>query len=98
CTHYKVTMTLSESFVVAAGTVTGRDHLRAKRDGQDGCAIVARPDLVAAIVTDRCSSGTKSEVGARLGAAWIAALVEEHFPGVTEEAAPLAARKVVTGL
>jgi len=91
-------MTLSESFVVAAGTVTGRDHLRAKRDGQDGCAVVARPDLVAAIVTDGCSSGTKSEVGARLGAAWIAALVEDAFAGATEESVPLAAQAVVNGL
>lgn len=91
-------MTLSESFVVAAGTVTGRDHLRAKRDGQDGCAVLARPDLVAAVVTDGCSSGATSEVGARLGAAWIAALVEEAFRGANEESAPVAAQAVVTGL
>lgn len=92
-------MTLSEGLVVAAGSVTGRDHRRAERDGQDGFAVLARPNVVAAVVTDGCSSGRTSEVGARLGAAWIAALVEERFAGVTgEDSARIAARHVTGDL
>ena len=57
-----------DRFVALAGSVTGRDHLWAHRDGQDGFALVAKPDVTAVIVTDGCSSGRQSEVGARLGA------------------------------
>jgi hypothetical protein len=77
-------MTLSGAFVAAAGSVTGREHRRAERDGQDGHAIVATGEVVAAIVTDGCSSGRSSEIGARLGAAWIAALVEQRFRAVAD--------------
>jgi hypothetical protein len=92
-------MTLSEGLVVAAGSVTGRDHRRAERDGQDGFATLVKPDVVAAVVTDGCSSGRTSEVGARLGAAWIATLVEERFAGVRDEdGARIAAKRVVDGL
>jgi hypothetical protein len=74
-------MTLSADFLAAAGSVTGRDHRRAQRDGQDGHAIVAADEIVVAIVTDGCSSGRASEIGARIGAAWIAALVAQCFRG-----------------
>jgi serine/threonine protein phosphatase PrpC len=94
-------MTLSEGFVLAAGSVTGRDHRRAQRDGQDGFALRAstKADVVAAVVTDGCSSGRTSEVGARLGAAWIAGLIEQRFALVADEdAARVAAQRVVEGL
>jgi hypothetical protein len=73
-------MTLS-SFAVTAGSVTGRDHLRVRRDGQDGFATVANDEVTAAIVTDGCSSGRASEVGARLGAVWLAELCARGFVG-----------------
>ena len=88
-------MTLSCAFVAAAGSVTGREHRRAERDGQDGYAVVATDDLVAAIVTDGCSSGRSSEIGARLGATWIAALVEQSFRGVADAAHARAAAEEV---
>ncbi len=89
-------MTLSRArFGTAAGGVTGVDHLRAGRDGQDGCAVIAEPTLVAAIVTDGCSSGRASEVGARLGARWLARLVARHFGRTAPEEA---ARRVTCGL
>jgi hypothetical protein len=72
-------MTLSKAFVAAAGSVTGRDHRRAERDGQDGYAVVVTDDVVAVVVTDGCSSGRASEIGARVGAAWLAALIEQRF-------------------
>src|SRR4051812_756328 len=74
-------MTLSGGYAVAAGSVTGREHRRAERDGQDGYATVVTDHVVAVVVTDGCSSGRQSEIGARLGAAWIAALVEQYFSG-----------------
>jgi len=77
-------MTLLEGFTAAAGSVTGRDHRRAERDGQDGHAVVVTPTVVAAIVTDGCSSGARSEIGARVGAGWLAALVEQRFANVRD--------------
>src|SRR3954468_9138579 len=72
-------MTLSGCFAAAAGSVTGREHRRAERDGQDGHALVVADEVVAAIVTDGCSSGRRSEIGARIGAGWLAALIEQRF-------------------
>lgn len=70
---------LRSRFIAVAGGVTGRDHRNALRDGQDGFALVATADVTAVIVTDGCSSGARSEVGARLGAAWLAELVSRRF-------------------
>lgn len=78
-------MTLSGTFVVAAGGVTGGDHRRAERDGQDGYAVVVTESVVAAVVTDGCSSGKRSEIGARVGATWIAAIVEQTFQDAREQ-------------
>lgn len=75
-------MTLSGQFAAAAGSVTGREHRRAERDGQDGHALVVTDRVVAAIVTDGCSSGRRSEIGARIGAGWLAALVEQRFGAI----------------
>ena len=93
-------MTLSETFVAAAGSVTGRDHRRAERDGQDGYAVVVTEDVVAAVVTDGCSSGRSSEIGARIGAAWLAALTERQFRAAvavaSERAEGVSARTVAS--
>ena len=85
-------MTQSSSFAAFAGGVIGREHRRALRDGQDGAAVVQTEAVVAAIVTDGCSSGRESEVGARLGAAWLADLIASTFPGRD----PLVAARDVT--
>jgi hypothetical protein len=93
-------MTLSRerpAFRVAIGGVSGRDHRRAHRDGQDGYAMVQATDLTAAIVTDGCSSGRSSEVGARLGAFWLAALIARTFALHAHEAEE-AAHEVTSGL
>jgi hypothetical protein len=89
-------MTLTGSFLAVSGSVTGRDHRRAERDGQDGHAVVITDHVVAAIVTDGCSSGRASEIGARVGAAWLAALVEQAFRGVDDATAARAAAGIVT--
>ena len=88
-------MTLSLLFLAAAGGVTGRAHRLAQRDGQDGYATVARPAVSAVVVTDGCGSGARSEVGARIGAAWLAALVETCFG---DHDAAAAAREVTRQL
>jgi hypothetical protein len=80
-------MTFSGGYVVAAGSVTGREHRRAERDGQDGHATVVTDHVVAVVVTDGCGSGRSSEIGARLGAAWIAALLTQCFPATDSVAA-----------
>jgi hypothetical protein len=94
-------MTLSEAFVAAAGSVTGRDHRRAERDGQDGHAVVVGEDVLAVVVTDGCSSGRSSEIGARVGAAWLATLIEQRFrtrAGAPAADAPRLAAEVVQEL
>jgi hypothetical protein len=61
-----------DTFAVTAGSIVGREHVRLHRNNQDGIGIHAGEDLIVAAVTDGCSSGRFSEVGARLGAAWLA--------------------------
>jgi len=65
-------MILNADILVSAGTVPGREHTRLSRNNQDGLAIRAHNNRLVAVITDGCSSGTFSEVGARLGAAWLA--------------------------
>jgi hypothetical protein len=89
-------MTLSGRFAAAAGSVTGRAHRLAERDGQDGYELVATDEVVAAIVTDGCSSGRRSEIGARIGAGWLAALVAQRFCAVRDAASARAAAVEVT--
>jgi len=76
-------MTLSSGgegcWTAAAGSVAGRAHRLAERDSQDGAARVAGSWGVAVVVTDGCSSGRASEVGARVGAAWLSVLVEQKL-------------------
>lgn len=57
-------------FEIAAGSITGRDHLRplAWKNNQDGFSFLGTTDFVVAIVTDGCGGEPKSEVGAMLGA------------------------------
>ena len=81
----------SAQFSVAAGSVMGREHARLQRNNQDGVAVRVSPECIVAVVADGCGSGRYSEVGARLGAAWIVA----HLPRLLAEAsdaASLAAR------
>ncbi|MCA9591100.1 MAG: protein phosphatase 2C domain-containing protein [Myxococcales bacterium] len=63
----------------AVGSVTGADHRRALRDGQDGAALLSADGIAVAVVTDGCGSGAHSEVGARLGARWVAQLALDAF-------------------
>ena len=63
---------LLDHFAISSGTIIGREHVRCHKNNQDGLAVSATDDLLVAAVTDGCSSGRYSEVGARLGASWLA--------------------------
>jgi hypothetical protein len=65
-------MALDDEFFVTAGSVVGRDHVRLHKNNQDGVALSVEPDMIVAAVTDGCSSGKHSEVGARLAASFLA--------------------------
>lgn len=77
-------MTLSPLLLATSGSVVGREHLRLARGGQDGHATLTRRDVAAAVVTDGCSSGRESEVGARLFAPIVLRLVVAHAASASE--------------
>ena len=60
-------------------TVTGARHLRVARNGQDAAAAASGPGWAAAVVCDGCSAGASSEVGARLGAAIVVAVLARRL-------------------
>ncbi|MBI3182604.1 MAG: protein phosphatase 2C domain-containing protein [Myxococcales bacterium] len=68
---------LSDALAMAAGSVQGREHARLGRSCQDGIALHAEDGLLVAVVTDGCSSGRHSEVGANLAAAYLATWTAE---------------------
>lgn len=68
-----MTQSRIERFFATTGTVTGAEHERLGKNNQDGLGIGATPEAIAVVVTDGCSGGRYSEVGARLGAEWLAA-------------------------
>lgn len=57
-----------QDFQLAAGSIIGRDHRQVPRNSQDSYHVVRESGSVVAIVTDGCSGGRYSEVGAHLGA------------------------------
>jgi hypothetical protein len=59
-------------FDIAAASVIGREHARAGRNNQDAFSLLARGEVLAAVVADGCGSGMHSEVGAQLGARCVA--------------------------
>ena len=86
-------------FAAVTGSVSGRDHRHALRDGQDGVGQLAAAGITAVVVTDGCSSGRTSEVGARLGAAWLVELLSRRFAaGDPAEAARHVTRALVRRL
>lgn len=80
----------------ATGSVQGREHARLFRNNQDGVCARADGDVAIAVVTDGCGSGADSEVGARLGARFLAqnvpALARTHGVG------PVLAEKAIEAL
>lgn len=79
-----------DAFVAALGSVTGAEHLRLGRNNQDGHAAGGTADGLAVVVTDGCSQGRYSEVGARLAAEWLAAWAPVEWRVAEERPAPFA--------
>jgi hypothetical protein len=75
------------SFLLRAGSVIGREHLRLGRNNQDAAVVLERDGFAVGVVTDGCGSGPSSEVGARLGARFLARriLSEARKNGLTSE-------------
>lgn len=65
-----------------SATIPGSEHLRLNRNNQDGLAAWRGRHGVVAVVTDGCSQGRHSEVGAQLGARFLAAAIGRRLsPG-----------------
>ena len=86
----------SHDFVTLGGTVIGADHRRALRNNQDGLAFGRGDGWLVAAVTDGCSSGRASEVGAKLGAAYLVTLTLDVAPRALD--AQAAAAGVASGM
>src|SRR5687767_12676541 len=69
------------AFHLTTASVLGREHARLFRNNQDGVAARVEDGIAVAVVTDGCGSGTSSEVGARLGARFLA----QTLPGLVRE-------------
>lgn len=75
---------IGSTWEVVAAAVSGRSHQRARRGSQDAfCVRTARGGrgFAVAVVCDGCSAGDASEVGAGLGARFVAADVARRVAG-----------------
>lgn len=75
-----------DEFEVAAGSVTGRAHVRSGRNNQDAFCWCATADGLVAVVADGCSSGARSEIGAWLGARTLAESLRRRLPRLADDA------------
>ncbi len=70
---------IHERVSVSLGSISGREHRRTRRNNQDGVSVSVSDGLIVAAVTDGCSSGRFSEVGALLGARWLSRWIPEGW-------------------
>src|SRR5262245_27584004 len=77
------TCTVQGLFDIAAGSVTGRDHVLTGRNNQDAYHWACLPHAVMAVVCDGCGSGKHSEVGAHVGARLMIAAMTSALQGPT---------------
>jgi len=63
---------MQDQFEWALGSVTGREHQRLGRGSQDAVCALTDDRALVAVVCDGCGSHPHSEVGAKLGARWVA--------------------------
>lgn len=71
---------IRSAFEIAAGSVTGRDHVLAGRNNQDAYFIGGNDNSIIALVADGCSDGykgqsSKNEVGAQLAVRYLSELI-----------------------
>lgn len=61
-----------QNLQIRSGQIIGRDHTARQTNCQDGYALAITNTYTVAIVCDGCSEGQHSEVGAKLGAQYLA--------------------------
>src|SRR5436309_1465707 len=66
-------------FLLSTASLCGTRHQAQGRNNQDALTFHAEPDLLLAVVADGCSSSPRSEVGAALGARWLAEWVPTYL-------------------
>lgn len=59
-------------FLLSTASVLGQGHREEARNNQDAVAFRAERELLVGVVADGCSASPRSEVGAALGARWLA--------------------------
>lgn len=59
-------------FEVAEGSIVGRDHVLAHKNNQDGKACLVGKNTIIGVVCDGCGSSDYSDVGAKMGAQFVA--------------------------
>lgn len=69
---------MTAAFELCAGTVTGRGHVTRGLPNQDSHCVLRGDGYTVAIVTDGCSDGHSSGVGAALGARIVAHQMAKH--------------------
>ncbi len=72
---------MKDVFQMAAGSVIGRSHLVSGKNNQDAYYVVVTENIIITIVCDGCSSGSHSEVGAKIGARLIVEAMIRHLQG-----------------
>lgn len=78
-------MTMRQWFEVAAGSITGRQHVLTGKNNQDAYAWCMSDNALIAVVCDGCGSSKHSEVGAQLGARSLVDILSQqlrHTPAV----------------
>jgi hypothetical protein len=69
------------SWSVSGASVVGRDHVVLGRSAQDALGAGERGELAWGVVCDGCGEGARSEVGAGVAAAFLAAEMERRLAG-----------------
>lgn len=70
---------------IAGGSIIGRDHVRSQKNNQDSFFWTEKNGLLVAAVSDGCSAGSKSEVGANLGCRLLVKNLEAELISVRAE-------------
>jgi len=63
---------LTDIWETATGTIIGKDHIHGQKNNQDAGRVVVGDKALVVLVSDGCSAGKHSEVGANLGASILA--------------------------
>lgn len=71
-------------FEIVGGTITGREHTRVGKNNQDAYYWCATESMIVAVVSDGCSTGTRSEVGANLGARLTVGMLIQRLTNISE--------------